>query len=256
MTKNIKSTNVATKDNVALATWENYTGPTGYEDTDKSELAIPFINLLQDQSALVKAGDAKRGQFYNNVMETVHDELKIIPCARQRVFVEWVPIKKGGGFAGIHAPESEFVQEALAENAGSPIGLSVGGNQLVETIHLYSLILDDDGGFMRAILSFSSTKLKKYRHFFAKATSQTIRVGDRKVHLPLWAHRWILSSEEEFAKNGDPYSNFSLRFDGKSAKDCRLSPDDELFKVGQAFHKMVSGGIAQADLSETDEIPF
>jgi len=250
------SKEVAKKEDAALAAWGSYAGDaTGFEDTDKSELAIPFINLLQSNSELVEAGDAKAGQFFNNVMENVADELTIIPCARQRVFVEWVPVDDGGGLVAVHDPDSEFVQDAVRANDGSTRDIKVadGKHDLVETIYVYSLVLNEEGDYERAVISFSSSKLKPYRQFYTKASSQMVRVGDRKFQLPMWAHRWKVTSTEEVSKrNGKKFKNLALRFDGKSAKECRFNPNDELFQAAEDFHDMVVGGVAKADLSTAD----
>ncbi|AAT69487.1 gp11 [Alphaproteobacteria phage PhiJL001] len=261
---------VAKKEETALAeAWGDYAGATGYEDADRSELAIPFINLLQSNSELVEENKAKAGQFFNNVMETIHDSLTIIPCARQRVFVEWVPIDDGGGLVAVHEPDSAFVQKAISLNDGSTRDIKVadGKHELIETIYLFVLVLDEDGNAERAVISFSSSKLKKYRQFFTKATSQTVAVNGRKIKLPLWAHRWTVVSEDDVSKtNGRKFKNISLQWDGDTAKECRLTPRDELFAMGQGFHDMVAGGEAKADLSTVDkaegssedgeEIPF
>lgn len=260
---------VAKKEDAALAAWGEYDGPTGFEGTDKSELAIPFINLLQSNSEVVEDGDASAGQLYNNVMETAHDELRIIPCARQKVFVEWVPVDDGGGLVGIHDPNSQFVKDALKANDNNAIGMKVadGKHELVETIYLYALVLDDDGGYGQAVIAFTSTKLKKYRQFFTKATSQMQELEDgRKIKLPLWAHRWVLSSEQEVSKKGKKFQNFNLAFDGENARECRYTPADQIFQDAAAFHEMVTSGMAKADLSQAsnetgssdgdEEIPF
>ena len=251
-----ESTAVAVKDEAALAAWGEYAGTaTGFEDTDKSELAIPFINLLQSNSEMVEAGDAKAGQFYNNVMETVVDGLTIIPCARQRVFVEWIPVDDGGGLVAVHDPDSEFVQDAIKANDNNTRDIKVndGKHDLVETIYVYVLIVSEDGDYERAVVSFASSKLKKYRQFYTKASSQMLSVGGKKFQLPLWAHRWKLGSEEEVSKrNGKKFKNFTLRWDGDTAKDCRMTPADELFQAGEDFHDMVVGGVAKADLSTAD----
>lgn len=256
-----KSTAVAKKGEAPVpAGWEDYAGgQTGFEDVDRSELAIPFINLLQSNSEMVEDGNAKQGQFYNNVMETVMDDFLIVPACRQRVFVEWIPVDDGGGLVGVHEPDSMFVQDAIRANDNSSIKLTVKGedgktHDLVETIYLYVLILDGDGGYERAVIGFSSMKLKKYRQFITKATSQMMAINGRKFKLPLWSHRWKVTSTQEVAKsNGKKFQNISIAFDGETAKQCRLTPADELFQEAENFHDMVMGGLAKADVSGADQ---
>lgn len=250
-------TSVAVKsaDNAALAAYGDY-GATGFEGADSSELAIPFINLLQSNSELVEAGKAKAGQFYNNVMETILDEFEIVPCARERVFVEWIPVDDGGGLVAVHKPDSEFVIKAIAENGGSTRDIKVadGKHDLVETIYVYVLILSESGVPERAVISFSSSKLGRYRQFFTKASQQQIMVGDRRVTLPMWAHKWTVGSEEQVSKrNGKKFKNITLDFTGGLAAGARLNPDDPLALAGAEFHDMVIGGLAKADTSTLDK---
>lgn len=239
----------------ALAAYGDY-GATGFEGADSSELAIPFINLLQSNSELVEAGKAKAGQFYNNVMETILDQFEIVPCARERVFVEWVPVDDGGGLIAVHKPDSEFVTKAIAANGGSTRDIKVadGKHDLVETIYVYVLLLSESGVPERAVISFSSSKLGRYRQFFTKASQQQIMVGERRITLPMWAHKWTVGSEEQVSKrNGKKFKNITLDFSGGVASGARLTPDDPLARAGAEFHDMVAGGIAKADLSTLDK---
>lgn len=256
-TKKAGTTAVAVKDqaNTALATYGNV-GATGFEGADSSELAIPFINLLQSNSELVEAGKAKAGQFYNNVMETILDSFEIVPCARERVFVEWVPVDDGGGLVAVHKPDSDFVTKAIAANGGSTRDIKVadGKHDLVETIYVYVLLLGESGVPERAVISFSSSKLGRYRQFFTKASQQQIMVGDRRITLPMWAHKWTVGSEEQVSKrNGKKFKNITLDFTGGVASGARLNPDDPLALAGAEFHDMVIGGLAKADMSTMDK---
>ena len=254
-----KSTAVAKKaeaagGDVALAGWAD-SGATGFEGTDSSELKIPFINLLQSNSELVEDGKAKAGQFYNNVMGDIVDDFIIVPCARERVFVEWVPVDDGGGLVEVHQPDSEFVTKAIAANDGSTRDIKVadGAHDLVETIYLYCLIVSEDGSFLRAVISFSSSKLGRYREFYTKASSQQVLINGRRITLPMWAHRYMVSSDEQVSKrNGKKFKNIVVKFDGDTASDARLNPDDILAIAGKEFHDMVIGGEAKADMSTAD----
>jgi hypothetical protein len=255
------STAVAKKEATsgAVAAYDGYDGATGFEGMDSSELAIPFLNLLQANSEVVGNGDGAAGDLYNNVMETVYpgaDGVAIIPVARQRVYVEWVPVDDGGGLVAIHEPDSQFVTEALdaAEDRLNPRCGPDGKHELVETIYLYALLLDDDGGFERVVVSFTSTKLKQYKKLMTKASSQVLALdGGRKIRLPLWAHRYRLTTFRDENKRGQKYHNFKIEFDAETAKECRYAPADSLFQEAEAFNAMVSDGAAKADMSTADK---
>ena len=87
----------------------------GFEDTDADDYAIPFVAVLQKGSPQVDPDDgayingAKPGLFYNTVTGELFKDITVIPCARRREFVEWVPRDEGGGLIGRHDPDSDVV---------------------------------------------------------------------------------------------------------------------------------------------------
>ena len=270
------SNELAVKQEQAVATWGGYGGVTGLENIDSSELKIPFINLLQSNSPLVEKDEiGKAGQFFDTVGEEIYDELTIIPCARQKRFVEWVRRNKddgsGGGFVGVHLPDSAEVEAARKRSSSQYELLSEDGkHEFVETYYVYVLYQNKSGFWDKGVLPFTSTKIGKYKDFIGLALKQQIRVeGSDPIQLPLFAHRYVLGSER-VEKDGNAWRNYTITFDGTTPEDARLSgPSDELFVMAQDFCTQVDEGEATADVSTSteagtesaknttdDEIPF
>lgn len=254
-----------------LAGYGDFAGYTGFEDVGSHEISIPFINVAQSNSEVVTEGKAKAGDLWNNVMEIAYPGttgLKIIPCLRQEVFVEWVPIDDGGGFVGVHEKDSAFVLEHIKANGGSTRGLKCEGGKhdLVQTFQLFVLVVDDDGNTERAVIAFTSTKIPRYKSFLSKALAQQIfdPATKRKTQIPLFGHVYRVTTEPDQNKKGQKFHNISIAFEGGTPKDARMLPSDPLVAEAVAFAEMVQSGLAKADMSSQDtvdaktddEVPF
>ncbi len=221
-------------------------GRVGFEDMSSEDLSIPFLNLLQSNSSLVEDEEAKAGQLFNKVTGEVIDGDKgivFVPCYKQHLFVEWVPIDAGGGFVGMHEPSSEVVQKAIADNGGKRYGdIKVGDNDLVETHYVYGLILNEEGtesiGF--AVVPFASTKIPVVRDWFTVMYTM-------KGQIPLFAHRARIKTVKQKNKSGTFY-NFKVEAFADSWKTSLIEKENkELLDEGNNFMKMVKAGEAKAD---------
>lgn len=244
---------VATAAQTAMASYDygDMTGE-GAEGTTPDDISIPFMNLLQPLSPQV-SGDsaidgAKPGDFYNNVTgELISGKKGFIfqPCYRDHCYIEWVPKDAGGGFVGRHDLDSETVRDAIADNNGSKYGgLHVGNNELVETVYIYGLVLNEDGSEIEgfAVLPCWSTKMKPLRAAWTQFTTL-------KGRPPLYAMRWKVTSKSDKNKKGQPFFNYVIE-----AKALPLlRPDDEtqlnMMRDAQTFRNQVAAGAAKADLS-------
>ena len=257
----------------------DYGENTGWEGTDASQLAIPFLNILQAGSPEVEADDpegAKAGALYNTVTQELIDGktgIGFLPCHKEGPFyVEWIPRDSGGGFVGIHQVTSETVQNSspvMDPNSGKPtFKKRHGENDLVETFCVYGQTLNEagDGAEGFAAISFTSTKIKPYRNWL---TSMFLLPGPP----PLFANRARITTKLEKRAVGNSY-NFQIRpFDttwAQSLIDPKTGKD--LLDGAIAFREQVVTGMAKASFEteqgdvaesksatsdpETDDIPF
>lgn len=225
----------------------------GYETFSKDDLSIPFIAVLQSNSPQVENGDpegSKPGQLFNTVTrELVDGEEGMIfqPVYKHHAFVEWVPRDDGGGFVGMHDIDSQVVKDAIADNDGRRFGkLKTNGNDLIETYYVYGFTMSPDGkqqtGY--AILSFSSTKIKPAKDWFA--AMNMIKKG-----IPLFANRAVLRTTKQKNTKGT-FHNFSIGPMGKSWLESLIDPskEGELLAEAHRFYDMVRTGVAKADFSQ------
>ena len=228
-------------------------GRAGFEGMSSDDLSIPFINLLQSNSELVENDEAKPGQMYNKVTGEILEGDKgivFVPCFKQHLFVEWVPVDQGGGLVGVHAPDSEIVKNAVAANQGNRFGgltTNEGKHDLVETHYVYGLILDEEGnqadGF--AVIAFSSSKIRVVRDWF---TAMYMMKGQ----IPLFANRARIKSVKQKNKAGT-FFNFKIEPFSNTWKESLIPANNKnLLDEAQNFMKMVDTGKAKADFSTAD----
>lgn len=242
-----KSTNVpATKGKTDVAAVD-YTGyeNDGFQDTSSDDFALPFLDILQGQSPEVESLDgAKPGMFHNTVTDDLFDGeegVVVIPVGREHVFVEWKPRNQGGGVVGRHSVDAQIVADARGKAEKWNELKTDNGNDLVETFYLYLILVTADGP-SPAVLSCSSTRIKGYKALMTKANMILVPTPDgRKIKPPLFAHRFRLRTEKRENSDGK-WHTFVVAFDGKTAAEARLTPDDELFTAAAEFAQVVKSG--------------
>lgn len=263
-----KSTEVATAKTTAVAASGAFDygemAGSGFEDVTKDDLSIPFLNILQSNSPEVEEElieGAKSGMFLNTVTkELMSGEKGFVfqPVEMTEAWVEWKPRNSGGGFVGMHDPNSELIKQVIADNGGSripPLGpdkkrvpFKNGENELVETYYVYGLILNEDGSEVEsfAVLSFSSTKIKPFRDW--KTAMYLI-----KGKPPIFANRARISTTRQKNDSGT-YHNFKVAPMNDTWAASLIDPvaEKHLIEEGLAFKKMVAEGDASADFNHQD----
>lgn len=270
------SKEVAKKGSTAVAAYD-YGDDVGggFDNQTREDIAIPFISVLQGLSPQVAKGTvegAKPGMLFNTVTEELIDPkegVTFVPAYTEHVYVEWVPRKEGGGFVAIHQINSEVVKKAKEESeefGKLKIDREGGGqNDLVETFYVYGSVVDEDlEPVSMAVIAFTSTKIKIYKRWNTSLRMFTMKVGDRKVRPPLYAHTVRLGSKEESNNEGD-FFNFTLSPAKGKIADSLLEPGSPALESAKAVADMVKSGEARAAHesvegeggdADGDDIPF
>lgn len=250
---------VAKADSTGTAmTYGDHAGK-GFEDVKKTDLSIPFLNILQPLSPAIVDNlieGAKAGHILNTVTGELLYDLVFIPVHREEAWVEWVPRVRGGGFVDRHEPDSELVKNLIEVNGGNripPIGpdgkriaFRNGDNEIIETYYMYGLILDTEGkevnGF--GIMSFTSTKIKAYKDWL---TSMFMLRGKP----PIYANRARIKTSKQ-KNDAGTYHIFNVS-PFESTWSGSLIQDEVLFKEAVEFRKMVLSGVASADFAQQND---
>ena len=231
----------------------------GVEDLGTDDLAIPFINIIQSNSPQANKREGKYiegaevGMLFNTVTNEIFDGgkgVEVIPCAYQRTLVEWVPRDQEGGFVQAHAPESEILSQTTKNERGQDI--LPNGNYLANTASHYVILLSPTYGPTQAVVSMTSTQLKKSRKWNTQMVSQTVVLPDGTIKpKPAFASAYCLKTSPESNKRGSWF--------GYEIGENREASTGE-FHLGAAFYKAVMAGTIKASMPEqegaSDEVPF
>ena len=214
----------------------------GFENADIDSFAIPFLSILQDLSPQADKKNAEQfikgavsGMFFNSVTQEVHDGdvgLVILPCYYKRVFLNWKKRSDGGGFLGEYLPTHPIVSQTTRTEAGDELS---NGTLLVDTRVHYVLILGGEAGPQPAVISLSSTQVKKSRQLMSRMEGLKLRRGDGSLFTPpMYAHTWLASANPERNDQGSWY--------GWKFESPNLQTDPAIKKAAQEFrHRLMLG---------------
>lgn len=230
----------------------------GFEDTERDELSIPFLKVLQKMSPeLEEVPKAKAGMMFNSVTEELFDGevgVAFVPCHRTHRVNEWIPRDSGGGLVDMHDPDADVVKKARAECKFNELR-TPDGNDLIDTYDVWGLVLKEDGTYDHVILSFTSTKIKIYRKWYTRMKSIRARRADGSAYTPpMWANVWRIRTVQEENQQGRYYNV-------RAEPEGPLSNASEVYEAAKAFASLAKSGVARADVrtasnEEEEKIPF
>lgn len=229
----------------------------GFEGQTMDDLTIPMVYILQPLSPQVTAEDSefKAGMLYNNVTEEAvpgKNGILFVPCSRERTVVEWIPREKGGGVAGTHDPSSPVVVRAKERAAKTERPFKWladdGTNELVETVYLHGIIVDDDlVPVGLACIPFKGSMHKPFRNWMTAVNMFTLPTKDGgKRRPPLWAHLLRITTTKQHAKGHDFY-NLVIQPANGAIKSSLLSPDHPAYQEAKNVRQMIADGKAKVD---------
>lgn len=245
----------------------------GFQDHNTDDYAVPFLGVLQSNSPLLETTTAKAGMLVNTVTKETYDGkdgVVFIPVDRKHTVIEWKPRNQGGGFVAEYAMDSDLIKKVKAEQEFGKWKMVKGdekSNDLVETFTVWGIFVNAQGAPEQMMISFSSTKIKKYKAWMTKArTIQVAGPGGRRMVPPIFAHKFRITTVAEKNNDGSFY-NFNIDFDGGSAEKCRLPTNSELFQAAAAFFEFSKGnvikpaydsqtGTSGAEPASDGEVPF
>lgn len=233
---------------------------SGFEQADASAYAIPFLSILQSMSPQCKKSDgayikgAEEGMLYNSVTQEIIDGTNgviVIPCYFKRSFIKWAPRDSGGGFKGELMPSDPQVTAGKVDNDGRLVDSE--GNLLADTRTHYVLVLDDKGGYQPAVISLSSSQIKKSRQWMSKMNGIKMQRADGTHFTPaMFSHQYRVSTVPE---SNDKGSWFGLKVETLGAVE-----NPELYQAAKAFRDAVSSGEVKeqvrTDVDAEDKILF
>lgn len=237
---------------------------TGFENQTQADYKLSWLTVLQSLSPQCKPPKdggiegAQPGQLFITGEDAIYDpdkeDLVVIPCYTDHVFVEWEKRKNGGGFVAIHQITDPVVTEAKAKCKFAELETEAG-NDLVETFYIYALI---EHSLDPVIIGFSSTKIKIYQDLMTKLRKHQIKVdGGRRVNPPLFANRCLVKTKLQKNNKGEYYNFLIVPAEPKvvdkntgevtvSALAASLIPfDDPRIEAAVELKEMIRSGKAE-----------
>lgn len=242
MAKNEKTTSTAVAEarNTALSTnvVMDFAADAGMgmEGADKDSFAIPFLALLQGLSPQLETVDAaKPGLFINTITDEVFKEALVVPCAYQRRYLRWAPREAGGGYKGEYSPIDVETGKILGVEKNAEGQLTLEGDQLKDTRNHFVLVQSSTGAWQPALLSLSSTQIKKSKRWMSLIQGVEMRTPEGKpFNPPSFSHVYRLKSVKEENSKGSWW--------GIEVSVVEPVQDAELYARAKDFNKQVAAG--------------
>jgi len=230
----------------------------GFEGTGRDDMAIPFLAILQSGSPQCKRSEgayiegAAEGMILNTVTNKVIDvarnPLVVIPCAYSRAFIEWRLRENGGGFVREHKPDPALLTDTMRDEKNRDI--LPNGNQINDTRTFYVLVLDDDGLPSPAVLTMTSTQIKKAKQWMMQQNLLKLRSANGAAYTPpMFASKWSVTTVPE---SNDKGSWMGWKFEHAGYLD---GPTDPAYVAARDFHKSVASGETRVDLAKQSVDP-
>ena len=240
----------ATKNEVGTALDFSADAGMGMEGADKDSYAVPFLAILQSNSPQLETLEgAKAGMFLNTVTNELYDTVDVLPVAFQRRYLAWAPRSGGGGFRGEHTV-------AEVESPANPLGwkrlkdhngveqMTLPDGAILKDTRSHFVIVAANGS--QAILSLSSTQIKKSKRWMSRQQSIQLKDAQGRMYTPAsFSHAYRLSTITEENDRG--------KWKGLVIDLVGPVRDIQLYEAAKKFHKLIVEGKVQMAPPAQDE---
>jgi len=201
MTQETSDLTVKKESAIATLDFEADSG-MGLENIDKSDLALPFLKLLQSGSYETKKKHAKyvegaeAGMFYNTVTKKLYSGEKgmnVIPCFYKMTYPEWAPFDKSEG-RPVHPDRGPEVMAQTTKSGTKDV--LANGNEIIKTANHFVIILGDRPE--KALMSLKTTQLKTSRGWNSLMDNEMIvsKTSGKSIPAPAFSRVYKINSVE------------------------------------------------------------
>ena len=244
---------LTTKQGGALATLDFVSDSgMGLENIDKSDLALPFLKLLQSGSDETKKRHAKyvegaeAGMFYNTVTKKLYSGEKgidVIPVFYKMTYPEWAPFEKREG-RPVHNDRGPSIMSQTTQNDKNKDVLT-NGNEIIKTANHFVIILGDRPE--KALMTMKSTQLKVSRSWNSLMEDQ-FEINpktNKSVPAPMFSRVYKLNSVE---------NSGSFTWHGYNINLIKKVDDAGIYQMARDFHNSLKNSQQKtATVSEEDK---
>ena len=242
---------LTTKQGGALATLDFVSDSgMGLENIDKSDLALPFLKLLQSGSDETKKKHAKyvegaeAGMFYNTVTKKLYDGekgIQVIPVFYKMTYPEWAPFEKREG-RPIHPDRGPGIMSKVTQNERNKDMLD-NGNEIIKTANHFVIINGDKPE--KALMAMKSTQLKVSRGWNSLMQDQfeTDPKTSKALPAPMFSRVYKLQSVE---------NSGSFTWHGYKVSLAKKVDNASLYQMAKEFHNSLKQSNATATTEESN----
>ena len=239
----------------------------GMEGIGQEDLALPFLKVLSGNDPVLDTHEtARKGDIYNTVSGDVYtgkEGIRVVPCAYQRRFIEWVPRGQGSGAPkNIFTPNEErpqtkklfeITQEAKDRDDYKDYVVGGEGSYLEETHQHFVVILKEDGGSETALIAMKSTQLKKSRKWNSMVSSTSMIGANGPFSPPRYSHIYVLKTVGEENSKGSWHG-------WEMSKEGQIT-DAALYGQCKTFSESILSGEvvvkhSNDEVADSNSIPF
>ena len=238
---NEETRDVANKQGGALATIDFVSDSgMGLETIEKTDLALPFLKLLQSGSDETKKKHAKyvegaeAGMFYNTVTKKLYNGekgIELIPVFYRMTYPEWAPFERREG-RPVHNDRGPGIMGKKTQNEQNKDMLD-NSNQIIKTANHFVIIKGDRPE--KSLMTMKSTQLKESRNWNSLMENEfEIDPKSKKaVPAPIFSRIYKLNSVE---------NSGSFTWHGYKVSLLRKVDNAALYQMARDFHSSLKAG--------------
>ena len=230
----------------------------GMESVGAQDLQIPFIGILQALSPQCKTREptyiegAKDGMFFNNVTQEMYDGdvgIFVIPVYYMRRYTQWKPRDDGGGLQHDYGQDDSILQQTTKNDKMQDV-LTNGDVIRTSGDHFVFLVDKETGSYERAVISMSSTQLKKSKRWNTMMKKlQVSRPDGKGVFTPASFYKvYHLTTVGESNKKGS-WSGYSIAAD---ADTISLPNGIDIYRAAKEFCEAIKSGAVKVAPPQDD----
>lgn len=231
----------------------------GHEDFDQSDFTVPFLSIIQALSKPLQRGHEKylegaaQGMILNSATRALYDTEKepitLVPAFFHHRYVAWKP--DNGGIAYDLGSDSTLYDSIVPNDKNKR--LDENGNELVDTMEYFCLLVDPKtGGFEAVVVPFSGTFSKKAKRWNNLIRSQTeLNKAGKLVRPPVYFYAYSLKTVPESNAKGSWFS-WDVSIKGRVPE---MENGAMIFAAARELRASVSSGALKAavDSAPADE---
>lgn len=231
----------------------------GTEGADKSSYAIPFISLLQAGSPQVNSEKplegARAGVFFNNITNEMATAIKFVPAAFTRRFIRWGVNRSGfkgefnpidvetGRVDGMSVHNGRYLMEVPTGAAAFDSEGKALYDELADTRNHFVLYQATNGSWQPAIISLSSTQIKKSKRLMSLISGIELSGANGKpFNPPSYSHVYVATPV--FEKNAKGQNWWGLEF--KVERQLQAG-EENLYAKAKGLNRSVVEGMVTAE---------